>query len=123
MVHFCVLMLTLTVRLASFSAIWATQLKAAKIVIAQRMVGAESSPNVLRSVVDKWNMFTMARQNAQTRTSLALSVQTNAILASSWSVLESGSGLTLVLNYSSKFISRHFPRTQLYNEVTIEKNL
>lgn len=123
MVHFCVLMLTLTVRLASFSAIWATQLKAAKIVIAQRMVGAESSPNVLRSVVDKWNMFTMARQNAQTRTSLALSVQTNAILASSWSVLESGSGLTLVLNYSSKFISRHFPRTQLYNKVTIEKNL
>ena len=93
MVHFFALMLIPMVRLVSFSATWATRSKVAKTVTAQRLGGAESSPSVLKFGVDKWSMSTMERQNVQTRTNSALSVQTSVILGSSWLVLASGSGL------------------------------
>ena len=90
MVLFCVAMLTLTDRLVNSFAIWAIQSREARIVSVLKMAGVVNSLNVSRFAADKWNMFIMARLNAQTKTSSALSVQTNAIPDSSLLDLASG---------------------------------
>ena len=66
-------------QLVNSFAIWATQSREARIVSVPRMAGVVSSPNVSRFVADKWNMFIMARLNAQMKTNSALFVQMSAI--------------------------------------------
>lgn len=90
MVLFCVVMLTRMDRLVNSFAIWAIQSREARIASVLKMAGVVNSLNVSRFAADKWNMFIMARLNAQTKTSSALSVQTNAIPDSSLLDLASG---------------------------------
>ena len=66
-------------QLVNSFAIWATQSRVARIASVPRMAGVVSSLNVSRFVVDKWNMFIMARLNAQMKTNSALFVQMSAI--------------------------------------------
>ena len=63
--------------------------------------------NVLKFDVVKWNMFTMVKQNVLMKISSVLSVQTNAILDSNWSVHASGIFLTIFCQLGQVYVLGH----------------